>query len=66
MGIVSEGFPGEMMPEIHLEEFAEWEGIEFSKVQQLEWIKGRRGCLGEGEYFCMSELQCLGRENGRR
>lgn len=33
-GIVREGFPEEMVPEINLEEFAEWEAIEFSKVQQ--------------------------------
>lgn len=59
VGIVSGGFL-EMMPEINLEAYAEWEGIEFSKVQHLEWIKGRRGCLGTGEHLCMSELHSVG------
>lgn len=47
------------MPEINLEEFAQQEGVEFSKVQQLEWLVGWRGCLGEGEYFGMSEIRCV-------
>lgn len=45
-GLVGEGFPEEMMPEINLEEFAQQEGVEFSKVQQLEWLVGWRGVLG--------------------
>lgn len=32
VGIVGENFPGEIMPEINLEQFAKWEGIQFSKV----------------------------------
>lgn len=54
MGIVGKGFPEEIMPEINLEELAEWEGVEFSKMWQLEWLKGWRGCLGR-----VSTLVCL-------
>lgn len=43
MGIVREGFPEEMMPEINPGGFAEEEGVEFSMIQQLEWLVGWRG-----------------------
>lgn len=45
-GLVGEGFPEEVMPEINLEELAQQEGAEFSKVQQLEWLVGWRGVFG--------------------
>lgn len=35
MAVVRDDFPEEMMPETKFEAFAEWEGIEFSKVWQL-------------------------------
>lgn len=36
MGIVRGDFPEEIVPEIYLEKFSEYEGIEFLKLQQLE------------------------------